>query len=110
MNSENYNERQRFILMKNVKRVRQENLAKVFDALGHYRRINIFTHILSYGETGISFGALGELVNLTPSTLSHHVSKMHKGGIISKKQAGTMTILTANISILQTSIGNLTGG
>ena len=42
--------------MKNVKRVRQENLAKVFDALGHYRRINIFTHILSYGETGISFG------------------------------------------------------
>ncbi len=89
--------------MKTVKRTHQETLAKTFDALGHYRRIRMFSHILSHGETGLSFGALGDLSDLKPATLAHHISKMQAGGIISTKQAGTTTIITANIDALRES-------
>lgn len=66
-------------------------LADTFDALGHKRRVEIFKQLSLYTNQQVQFGHLCTLSGLTPATLSFHLNKMQKGGLVVRKQVGNAT-------------------
>ncbi|MCF6276068.1 MAG: helix-turn-helix domain-containing protein, partial [Robiginitomaculum sp.] len=67
-------------------------LADTFDALGHKRRVEIFKQLSLCDNKQAQFGHLCTLSGLTPATLSFHLKKMQKGGLIVRKQVGNATL------------------
>jgi len=68
-------------------------LADTFDALGHKRRVEIFKQLSLCTNKQAQFGHLCTLCGLTPATLSFHLKKMQKGGLVVRKQEGNATLI-----------------
>jgi ArsR family transcriptional regulator len=50
--------------------------------LGHPTRLTIFKLLVKAGEDGISVGRIQQDIGIPGSTLSHHIAKMIKVGLI----------------------------
>jgi len=50
--------------------------------LGHPTRLLIFRQLVKSGRSGLPVGAIQEELGIPASTLSHHISKMVKVGLI----------------------------
>jgi len=49
------------------------DLANLFAAFSHPKRISVLRALLPFGTTGQTFGALSKGLSLSPSTLTHHL-------------------------------------
>lgn len=72
-------------------------MAEVLSALAHPSRVDIFKCLLAHHPTGLKAGYLSEQAGLAPSTLSHHLREMEKGGVIERHTNGQCTITTLNL-------------
>ncbi|MBZ2206267.1 metalloregulator ArsR/SmtB family transcription factor [Massilia sp. R798] len=57
-----------------------EDLARMCKALSHPARVQLFRHLLDYGEC--YFGSLADVLPLAPSTISKHISILKDAGLI----------------------------
>ncbi len=93
--------------MKTITQNQKLDLARMFDALGHPRRIAIFLTLQKARPEGLRFGMLAQQTNMTESSLTHHIKMMQKGGIVSAKSKGPATVLGLNLSQLKQAQGFL---
>ncbi|TQV86836.1 ArsR/SmtB family transcription factor [Aliikangiella coralliicola] len=59
-----------------------ETIAARLAELGHPTRLAIFRHLVKAGTSGAPVGEIQQEVGIPASTLSHHISKMVKVGLI----------------------------
>jgi ArsR family transcriptional regulator, arsenate/arsenite/antimonite-responsive transcriptional repressor len=56
--------------------------------LGHSTRLSIFRLLVKAGQSGISVGDIQQQLDIPGSTLSHHLSRMIKVGLVEQQRDG----------------------
>lgn len=62
--------------------------------LGHSTRLCIFRQLVRAKDKGLPVGQLQETLEIPASTLSHHISRMVKVGLITQTRKGSTLICT----------------
>lgn len=63
-----------------------ESTAKRLAELGHVTRLAIFKELVKAGPEGIPVGHIQDRLEIPASTLSHHLSKMVKVGLVEQRR------------------------
>ena len=79
-----------------------KTIVKTFSALAHPSRVDIFKCLLSHYPEGLKAATLSTETSLAPSTLSHHLREMEKGGVIIRHIDGQSTITSLDLTRLTT--------
>jgi ArsR family transcriptional regulator, arsenate/arsenite/antimonite-responsive transcriptional repressor len=66
-----------------------ETAACMLDALGNPTRLRIFHILAQAGTEGLPVGALVTAIGMPGSTLSHHVAKLTKAGLVKQERRAT---------------------
>ncbi len=77
-----------------------QRTAATFSALAHRSRVDVFKCLLAHHPTGLKARRLSRETGLAPSTLSHHLREMEKGGVIKREARGQSTITSLNLEAL----------
>lgn len=84
-----------------------EIIAKALKELGHPIRLRVYKQIMKAGDEGVAVGKICESVDIPNSTLSHHISSLVAGGLISQHREGRTLYCRANYAMRETVIGFL---
>jgi DNA-binding transcriptional ArsR family regulator len=79
-------------------------LATLFASLAHPSRIAVFRCLLKHGRPGQSFGELAKAIEISPSTLTHHLREMEAAGILRREVAGRSTTLLLELDAMGAAI------
>jgi DNA-binding transcriptional ArsR family regulator len=79
----------------------------MFAALGSEPRLRIMRLLLSAHPDGMVVGEVAEELDVTPSTLSHHLEKLKNEDLVTVQREGTFLRYSANTVALQTLLGFL---
>jgi DNA-binding transcriptional ArsR family regulator len=82
--------------------------ARALAALGHDARLSIFRLLVRAGEDGLRVGDLGRLLDLAPSTLSHHLSTLVDAGLVAQDRRGREVFNRADYAAMRAVLGFLT--
>jgi len=93
--------------MKPYSAKQRQEIAHIFDALGHPRRIAIYIALQQAGAVGLVFGALAIQAGIADPSLAHHIRMMKKSGIVKSKIKGQFSIFSLNLSPTKTVIKQL---
>lgn len=75
--------------------------ADMLAALGAETRLKIVRLLLTAHPEGLVVGEIGAALDVTASTLSHHLEKLRIEGLVSMRREGTFLRYTANTQALQ---------
>jgi ArsR family transcriptional regulator, arsenate/arsenite/antimonite-responsive transcriptional repressor len=78
------------------------------DALAQESRLAIFRLLIEIAPEGMMVGAIGEHMGMPAATLSFHLDKLKRAGLITKRREGRARIYTANYDALVGTIKYLT--
>jgi ArsR family transcriptional regulator, arsenate/arsenite/antimonite-responsive transcriptional repressor len=81
--------------------------ADMFAAMGTESRLRIMQLLLSAHPEGLVVGEIQSELEISASTLSHHLDKLKNGGLIEVSREGTFLRYTASTSALQDLLGFL---
>ncbi len=91
-------------------RLKQEEVsvyADIFAALGSEPRLRIMRLLLWAHPQGMVVGELAEQLEVTPSTLSHHLDKLKNEDLVHVQREGTFLRYSANTTALERLLGFL---
>lgn len=77
-----------------------KTISTVLSALAHPSRVDIFKCLLAHHPNGLNAGCLSTKAGLAPSTLSHHLREMEKGGVVERRVVGQSTITSLDLTNL----------
>ncbi len=80
----------------------------LFAAFAHPSRVAILRLLLPHGFHGKNFGEVGRDLDISPSTLKHHIREMEDAGVVVRKVTGRTTNLRVNLSALASAVDQLT--
>jgi len=92
--------------MQNAALQKQKKLAKMFDALGHHRRVAIVQALQAAGRSGIVFGDLAQQTGMPESALKHHIGMIKRGGFLRIRAKGSFTILKLDVEQLNLALAS----
>lgn len=75
-----------------------ETAAMTFEKLGHPVRLQIVQLLVRAGPGGLPVGALRRVLDIPPSTLSHHVSHLVSGEVITQTRDSRRLICRTNFT------------
>lgn len=75
--------------------------ADMLAAMGTEPRLRIVRLLLSSHPDGLMAGDIGTELEIAPSTLSHHLERLKREGIVNVQREGTFLRYTANTGVLQ---------
>lgn len=75
--------------------------ADMLAAMGAEPRLRIIRLLLAAHPTGIVAGELGSQLDLPASTLSHHLDRLKREGVVKVRREGTFLWYTANTDALE---------
>ena len=81
--------------------------ADMFAALGTESRLRILQLLLSAHPEGLVVGEIMAELDISASTLSHHLEKLKNEGLVAVNREGTFLRYTANTPALQELLGFL---
>jgi len=81
--------------------------ADMFAAMGTESRLRIMQLLLSAHPEGLVVGEIQSELDISPSTLSHHLDKLKNEGLIEMSREGTFLRYRASTSALQDLLGFL---
>jgi DNA-binding transcriptional ArsR family regulator len=87
-----------------VKRVSETDVARYADvlaAMGTEPRLRIVRLLLETHPEGMVAGDIGTELEIAPSTLSHHLDRLKREGVITVQRKGTFLRYTANTDTLE---------
>ena len=76
-------------------------LADMLAALGAEARLRIVRLLLTAHPAGMIAGEIGSALNITPSTLSHHLDRLKREHVVNVRRKGTFLWYTANTDALE---------
>ena len=76
-------------------------LADMLAAMGAEPRLRIVRLLLTAHPNGLIAGDIGEALDITPSTLSHHLERLKREHVINVRRQGTFLWYTANTEALE---------
>ena len=91
-------------------KLRQEEVslyADMFAALGSEPRLRIMRLLLSAHPEGMVVGDVASDLDVTPSTLSHHLDKLKNEDLVNVQREGTFLRYSANTVALERLLGFL---
>ncbi|WP_192484257.1 MULTISPECIES: ArsR/SmtB family transcription factor [Cysteiniphilum] len=77
-------------------KITHEEAAEIFAELGHSIRLQIIKCSVKYGKEGILVGKIQENLNIPASTLSHHIKRLIKVGLIKQNRSRQMLYCVIN--------------
>lgn len=69
-------------------------------ALAQETRLAIFRLLVIQGPQGMSVGKIGEALDIAPATLSFHLKKLARAGLIDARQDGRFVHYSANYATM----------
>jgi DNA-binding transcriptional ArsR family regulator len=75
--------------------------ADMLAAMGTEPRLRIVRLLLAAHPAGMVAGKLGSELDLPPSTLSHHLDRLKREGVVVARREGTFLWYTANTTALE---------
>jgi len=78
-----------------------ENNAKQLGALGHPARLSILRHVVQAGPSGAAAGDLQAKLDIPASTLSHHIDRLARSGLLDARREGTFIYYSAVFTALR---------
>ena len=63
-----------------------ENAAKQLEALGNPTRLAIYRDLVQAGQQGSSVGDIRDKLDIPASTLSHHIAKLVRTGLLTQER------------------------
>ena len=81
--------------------------ADMFAAMGSEPRLRIVRLLLSAHPDGMFVGEIATELDITPSTLSHHLDKLKNEDLVRVQREGTFLRYTANTKALEDLLGFL---
>jgi DNA-binding transcriptional ArsR family regulator len=81
--------------------------ADMFAALGSEPRLRILRALLAAHPDGMVVGEIQNELDITPSTLSHHLEKLKNEDLIAVRRESTFLLYTANTAVLEELLGFL---
>jgi ArsR family transcriptional regulator, arsenate/arsenite/antimonite-responsive transcriptional repressor len=76
-------------------------LADMLAAMGTEPRLRIVRLLLTAHPTGMIAGEIGTALDITPSTLSHHLDRLKREHVVNVRRQGTFLWYTANTEALE---------
>ena len=86
---------------------RTSTYADMFAALGSEPRLRILRVLLAAHPDGMVVGEIQNELDITPSTLSHHLEKLKNEDLIAVRRESTFLRYTANTVVLEQLLGFL---
>jgi ArsR family transcriptional regulator len=89
---------------------KEESIADYADmlaAMGSEARLRVMRLLLSAHPDGMVVGDIGTVLEVPPSTLSHHLDKLKHEGLVNVQREGTFLRYTANTRALEDLLGFL---
>ncbi|MBK1831347.1 helix-turn-helix transcriptional regulator [Verrucomicrobiaceae bacterium R5-34] len=78
-----------------------EETALCMAELGHKTRLAVFRHLVQAGKTGLPVGELQKQLEIPASTLSHHISRLTRAGLVVQERNGTTLTCLPQYQVLQ---------
>jgi ArsR family transcriptional regulator, arsenate/arsenite/antimonite-responsive transcriptional repressor len=72
----------------------------VMSVLGQQQRIEIWRALVPVGERGLSAGSLSARLDVAPSSLSFHLQRMSRVGLLTQRNDRRSTIYSANNNVV----------
>lgn len=80
---------------------RLERCAIALGALGHPARLAILRFVVQAGEEGAPAGEIQSALDIPASTLSHHLDRLAKAGLLAARREGTFIYYRAEYTELK---------
>lgn len=78
------------------------------EALGNATRLEIFRLLVQAGEEGAPVGQIQKSLKIPASTLSHHISRLMRVGLVTQERRSRLLICRADYAAMQALLGFLT--
>jgi ArsR family transcriptional regulator, arsenate/arsenite/antimonite-responsive transcriptional repressor len=78
-----------------------ESHAEQLGALGHPVRLAIVRHVVQAGPDGAAAGELQGKLDIPASTLSHHIDRLSRTGLLQSRREGTYIFYSADFTALR---------
>ena len=82
--------------------------AERLEALGHQTRLSIYRLLVKAGDDGLIVGNIKKALDMPASTLSHHLAKMVRVGLVSQGRRGREIYCSVDYDEMRALIGFLT--
>lgn len=82
--------------------------SRALAALGHDARLAIFRLLVRKGYDGLRVGEIGQLLDLAPSTLAHHLAALVDAGLVVQEKQGREVFNKANFPAMDHLVSFLT--
>ena len=86
----------------------EETAAGCLEALGHQTRLSIYRILVKAGDDGLIVGDIKKDLNIPASTLSHHLTKLARVGLVSQGRRGREIYCSVDYHEMRALIGFLT--
>ena len=86
----------------------EKEVIAALSALAQSNRLRIFRQLVVIGKAGLTPGALGDALGVTPATLSFHLKELLNAGLIEQKRDWRSLIYSARIKRMTGLISYLT--
>lgn len=100
------------VAMKNYSRyitlMNEDTAAARLEALGHGTRLSIYRLLVKAGDEGLIVGDIQKALNVPASTLSHHLAKLARVGLVSQGRRGREICCGVDYHEMRALIGFLT--
>ena len=77
-------------------------------ALAQETRLKVFRLLVAAGPDGLAAGAVARRLKLPPATLSFHLSRLERAGLVAARRAGRSIVYAAHFPAMQALIAALT--
>ncbi len=84
-----------------------KSATEVFASLSQETRLHAFRELVQAGSSGLSAGALSQVLQVPANTLSFHLSHLLKAQIVTVERQGRSLIYRANYPVMQETISFL---
>ncbi|WP_350333004.1 ArsR/SmtB family transcription factor [Coralliovum pocilloporae] len=85
-----------------------EGAARSLEKLGHPVRLKIIKLLVQAGPEGLPVGALQKVLDIPASTLSHHISHLMQGDLLTQQREGRTLFCRPNYDRINALVTTLT--
>jgi ArsR family transcriptional regulator len=75
-----------------------------FEAMAHETRLSVFRLLVQAGPTGLTAGEIAASIGARQNTMSSHLAKLHRAGIVTSERDGRHIIYRADFDAISSLI------